>query len=57
MNKRARVQIKDMNIKKRLDLYTTGVDKSEGQYPSILYLYPKHLFYLTCGQAISKAVA
>jgi hypothetical protein len=36
---------------------TTGVDKSEGQCPSILYLNPRHLFYLTCGQAISKAVA
>jgi hypothetical protein len=26
---------------------TTGVDESEGQWPSINYLYPKHLFYST----------
>jgi hypothetical protein len=28
-----------------------GVDETEGQYPSIIYLYPKHLFYLVCGSS------
>jgi hypothetical protein len=28
---------------------TIGVDENEGQCPSILYLYPRHLFYLACG--------
>jgi hypothetical protein len=26
----------------------TGVDESGEQYPSTLYLYSRHLFYLTC---------
>jgi hypothetical protein len=28
---------------------TIGVDESEKQYPSILYLYLRYLFYLACG--------
>jgi hypothetical protein len=27
---------------------TTSIDKSEGQYPSILYLYLKQLHYFAC---------
>jgi hypothetical protein len=55
MNKKTRVQIKDMKIKRKLELLlitgsmsTTGVDESEGQCQSTLYLYPKYLFYLAC---------
>jgi hypothetical protein len=30
---------------------TTDVDKNDGQCSLTLYLYPKHLFYLTCGSS------
>jgi hypothetical protein len=37
--------------KTRLISSTTGVDDSEGQCLLTLYLYPRHLFYLTCSSS------
>jgi hypothetical protein len=39
------------NWKQDQDMSTIGVNESEKQYPSTLYLYPTHLFYITCGSS------